>query len=182
MAAGSDMSALSTAGKAYDFAAGNVIAAHVAAALEVSVDALLAGGTPNSDQNGGALDPTAKLTALMRRRVWDDAFDRIMVALGAQKRVVPVWKDLAEDTIMRLMQAWQIGNLANVFDREVIQAGMAEVLGVDDPGELPEPIVPAGIGGSPDDPGNTDKPRPRAPARARAAAEEPRRLRRLRPG
>lgn len=164
MTAGSDMSALASAGKAYDFSAGNVIASHVAAALEVSVDALLAGGTPNSDQNGGALDPTAKLTALMRRRVWDDAFDRIMVALGATKTVVPVWKDLAEDTIMRLMQAWQIGNLANVFERDIIQAGMAEVLGIDDPGELPElpPVLmpgdTAGQGGSPNDPGTTATP------------------------
>jgi hypothetical protein len=162
MTPGMDLSALSSAGKAYDFAAGNVIAAHVAAALEVSVDALLAGGTPNGDANGGALDPTAKLTALMRRRVWDDAFDRIMVALGAQKQVRPVWKDLAEDTIMRLMQAWQIGNLAQVFQREVIQAGMAEVLGVEDPGTLPDlpPVLQPGEtpGGSPNDPGTTDTP------------------------
>src|SRR5206468_1545456 len=56
---------------------------------------------------------------------------------------------------MRLVQAWQVANLANVFDREVIQAGMAEVLGVDDPGELPDPILPAG---APGDPGNTDNP------------------------
>lgn len=136
---GTDLSSMASAGKGYDFASGDSLAQQVAAALEVSVDALLGKTT----SGGKVLDAPAKATAIMRRRIWDDHYARIFYALGAAKRIKPVWTDLPEDEVFRVMQAWTLAATSGNFGRDVIQKGMANALAIDNPG--PVPTDPASV-------------------------------------
>jgi hypothetical protein len=131
MGNGNDLSAVSTAGRGYDFASGKPLAAAIAAGLEISVETLLAG------QITETLDITARLMATMRRLAWDDAFARIFARLGSTRALRTTWSDLPVEQIQRQMQAWTLLRNSGAFEGEVVQAGMAHTMNIADPGALP---------------------------------------------
>jgi hypothetical protein len=131
MGEGQDMSALSTAGKGYDFGSGEPLAAAVAAGIEVSVDTLLAKGTQTE------LDMDTRAAAEMRRLDWDDVYDRIFAQIGSSKPLRASWRDLPVEQVQRQMQAWTLARNSGAFEGEVIQQGMARTLKIAEPGKVP---------------------------------------------
>jgi len=137
---GNTLTAMSTAGKGYDFASGNSLAGSIAAGLGVSLLALLSNPAAATGSNAAAqtLDPIAKATAAVRRNEWEDDFVRIFRYLGLDKPLVILWHDLPEDTIQRQGQTWQGAAASGLFGPEKMQAGLAKVLGIADPGPIPD--------------------------------------------
>lgn len=129
--AGTDLSALSSAGKGYDFAAGKPLAEMIAAGIEISVDTLLAQSATQE------LDITSKASAQMRRLNWDDAFDRILGYLGNTRTLTSTWQDLPVEQIQRRMQAWTLARNSGAFGGDVIQKGIADTLNIANPGPVP---------------------------------------------
>jgi hypothetical protein len=109
MGEGQDMSALATAGKGYDFASGEPLAAAVAAGIEVSVDTLLAKGSATE------LDMDTRAAAEMRRLDWDDVYARIFDLLGAAKPLRSSWRDLPIEQVQRQMQAWTLARTSGAL-------------------------------------------------------------------
>lgn len=132
MGAGQDMSALATAGKGYDFGSGEPLAGAIAAGIEVSVDTLLGKGSSTE------LDIDTRAAAEMRRLDWDDAYDRIFARLGSSKALRASWRDLPVEQVQRQMQAWTLARNSGAFEGPVIQAGIARVLNIADPGNVPD--------------------------------------------
>jgi hypothetical protein len=138
-----DFAPLATAGKGYDFDSGRPLAAGIAAALEVSLVGLLsdpgAGGGASSS-TAQTLDPPAKATAAMRRRLWVAYFERIfrhMGLVGTQTLKI-IWHDLQEEQLQRILQAMILAHGTGLFEGSVIQGLIAEVLGIGEPGEVPD--------------------------------------------
>lgn len=135
--AGNTLTPLATAGKGYDFASGDGLARSMAAALGVSVKALLADPDPKQQTNF-MVDATAAASAAIRRGEWDDFYVRLFRWMGLTKRLVVNWRDHNDDTVARLMQALALTDQLEVFGAEVIQKAAARVMDIGDPGEVPE--------------------------------------------
>lgn len=142
MGAGNDISAMATAGKGYDFDSGRPIAAAIAAGVEVSLVALLSdpGAGGGSYGTAATLDAPARATGAMRRKAWDELFERIFAFMGlsAEKDLKVTWHDLPEDQVQRILQSWTLAHNSGLFQPEIIQGGMASALEVINPGKVPE--------------------------------------------
>lgn len=137
MGSGNDMSAMTSAGKGYDFTSGRPLAEAMAAGLGVSLNALLASPVAGG-ADGTSLDGPARAMGIVRRRQWDDAFSRIFGFGGNQKDLVATWTDLTDDQLQRVLQAWTLTNNTGLFPPEPIQAGIAKAMKLPNPGAIPE--------------------------------------------
>lgn len=136
---GNSLSAMSNAGKGYDFDAGRPLAAAMAAGLGVSLVALLSDPAVGAGGNGTAatLDAPARATAALRRKVWDDYWVRIFRYLGNRKKLVTTWHDLTDDQLQRILQGLTLLNGSGLFEGKVMQKEFAAAWGIADPGEIP---------------------------------------------
>jgi hypothetical protein len=136
---GNQLASMATAGKGYDFASGKPIAAAIAAGLGVSLLALLSDPSAATGSNAAAqtLDPIAKATAVMRRRTWDDFFDRMYAWYGLTSKLVKTWGELTDDTVQRVLQSINLADQLEVFGPDVIQGLASNAFGLSDPGAVP---------------------------------------------
>lgn len=139
MGQGNDLQALSTAGKGYDFSSGNSLASAMAAGLGVSLLALLSNPSAATGSNAAAqtLDPIAKATAQVRRNEWEDEFLRLFRFMGLVKTLVTTWRELSDETLQRMMQAYTLIDGLEVIGGDVMQREVARVMNIPDPGDLP---------------------------------------------
>jgi hypothetical protein len=123
-----------------DLATGQPLAAMAATAMEVSVEALLAG--PGQVGGGGSqiLDQSTLNAAYARQGNWEDFFRRVLRLIGVPEPSVHfnnIIVDPAYRTIQSLSQAWMTG----LFDPETMQDAMAEQLGIEAPGTVPDGVL-----------------------------------------
>jgi hypothetical protein len=123
-----------------DLATGRPLAAMAATAMEVSVEALLSG--PGAEGGGGTqvLDQSTLNAAYARQGNWEDFFLRILRVVGVPDPSVTfnnIIVDPAYRTIQSLGQAWMTG----LFDPQVMQDAMAEQLGIEAPGAVPDGVL-----------------------------------------
>lgn len=124
---------------AVDLNTGRPIAAMAASAMEVSVDALLSGGTA-SDSGAMALDQSTLNAAYGRQGNWEYFFVRVLRVMGVQDPTVKFNKIIVDPSyrsVQSLGQAWMTG----LFDPNVIQAAYAEELGIEAQGSVPEGVI-----------------------------------------
>lgn len=116
---------------------GRPLAAMAATAMEVSVDALLSG--PGEMGGGGApvLDQSTLNAAYARQGNWEDFFIRVLRVMGVAEPTVHfnnIIVDPAYRNIQSLATAWMSG----LFGSDVMQSAMAEQLGIEAPGDVPD--------------------------------------------
>jgi hypothetical protein len=119
-----------------DLATGQPLAAMAATAMEVSANALLAEGGNDSQ----ILDQSTLNAAYARQGNWEDFFMRVLRVLGVPEPSVTfnnIIVDPAYRTIQSLGQAWMTG----LFDAEIMQDAMAEQLGIEAPGGVPDGVL-----------------------------------------
>lgn len=138
MSNGMNMSALATAGKAYDFESGDSIAAFIASAIEVPLQDLLS--KPDSDKADGV--PGHVKRAMRVRQQLNGAFiKRVLVWLGAPATISIKWPEIDDMDVFRKSQmvtgAWGTG----LYDPEEIRPVLADVSGI----SLTKPTAPAGV-------------------------------------
>jgi hypothetical protein len=145
MTEGTDLTAMPRSGQV-DMADGQTIASYVAAALEVSVIALLSDPGSASGSYGAAatLDGPTANSARSRQKLWADFYKRIYRAMGVkgEKEVVVDFPKIAEDPIYRTVQTLQIafafgGIWQDEFRAAVLEA--TDVVPLHD--GVPEPTV-----------------------------------------
>ena len=119
-----------------DLATGQPLAAMAATAMEVSANALLAEGGNDSQ----ILDQSTLNAAYARQGNWEDFFMRVLRVLGVPEPSVTfnnIIVDPAYRTTQSLGQAWMTG----LFDAEIMQGAMAEQLGIEAPGSVPDGVL-----------------------------------------
>jgi hypothetical protein len=124
---------------AVDLDTGRPIAAMAASAMEVSVDALLSGGTA-SDSGAMALDQSTLNAAYGRQGNWEYFFVRVLRVMGVQEPSVKFNKIIVDPSyrsVQSLGQAWMTG----LFNPDVIQAAYAEELGIEAQGSVPDGVL-----------------------------------------
>ena len=137
-----------------DLATGRPLAAMAATAMEVSVEALLSG--PGAEGGGGTqvLDQSTLNAAYARQGNWEDFYLRILRVIGVPSPSVTfnnIIVDPAYRTVQSLGQAWMTG----LFSAQVMQDAMAEQLGIEAPGSVPQGVLVPNNGGSFANTGNT---------------------------
>lgn len=130
-----------------DLATGQPLAAMAATAMEVSVQALLSG--PGAEGGGGTqvLDQSTLNAAYARQGNWEDFFMRVLRVIGVPEPSVTfnnIIVDPAYRTIQSLGQAWMTG----LFSAQVMQDAMAEQLGIEAPGSVPNGVLTPNNSGS----------------------------------
>jgi hypothetical protein len=123
-----------------DLATGQPLAAMAATAMEVSVDALLAGAGQQGGGGSQILDQSTINAAYGRQGNWEDFFMRVLRVIGVPDPSVTfnnIIVDPAYRTIQSLSQAWMTG----LFDAETMQDAMAEQLGIEAPGNVPRGVL-----------------------------------------
>jgi len=130
-----------------DLDTGRPIAAMAATAMEVSVDALLSG--PGAEGGGGTqvLDQSTLNAAYARQGNWEDFYLRILRVIGVPDPSVNfnnIIVDPAYRTVQSLGQAWMTG----LFGPEIMQDAMAEQLGIEAPGPVPNGVLVPNNNGS----------------------------------
>jgi hypothetical protein len=123
-----------------DLSTGQPLAALAATAMEVSVDALLAGSGSTGGGGSQVLDQSTLNAAYARQGNWEDFFMRILRLIGVPNPSVTfnnIIVDPAYRTIQSLSQAWMTG----LFDAEIMQDAMAEQLGIEAPGSVPSGVL-----------------------------------------
>jgi hypothetical protein len=124
---------------AVDLGTGRPLAAMAATAMEVSVDALLA-GSPSTASGAQVLDQSTLNAAYGRQGNWQAFFMRVLKAMGVPSPAVQFNKIIVDPSyrsVQSLGQMWQSG----LFDSAVIQAAYAEEAGIDAPGAIPSGVV-----------------------------------------
>ena len=119
---------------------GRPLAAMAATAMEVSVDALLSG--PGAEGGGGSqvLDQSTLNAAYARQGNWEDFFVRVLRVIGVPDPSVTfnnIIVDPSYRNVQSLMQAWMTG----LFGDEVMQREIAEQLGIEAPGMVPDGVL-----------------------------------------
>ena len=120
-----------------DLDTGRPLAAMAASAMEVSVDALLAGG---QGSNIMTLDQSTLNAAYARQSYWKSFFERVLRVIGVREPSVKFNKIIVDPSyrnVQSLGQAWQTG----LFNAEVIQAEYAEELGIEVSGSVPAGVL-----------------------------------------
>lgn len=125
---------------AVDLGTGEPLAAMAATAMEVSTDALLAGTGLTGGAGSQVLDQSTLNAAYGRQGNWENFFIRILRFMGVQNPGVKfnaIIVDPSYRNIQSLATAWQSG----LFDADVMQAAMAEQVGIEAPGSVPEGVL-----------------------------------------
>ena len=123
-----------------DLATGQPLAAMAATAMEVSVEALLAGSGSTGGGGSQVLDQSTLNAAYARQGSWEDFFMRVLRLIGVPEPTVTfnnIIVDPAYRTIQSLSQAWMTG----LFSAEIMQDAMAEQLGIEAPGFVPPGVL-----------------------------------------
>lgn len=140
MTEGTDLTAMPRSGQV-NMGDGQTIASYVAAALEVSVIALLADPGSASGSYGAAatLDGPTASAARSRQNLWIEFYERVYRAVG-EKSVLVNFPKIAEDPVYRIAQTLQIGFAFGAIHQDEFRASFLEatdVLPLHD--EVPEP-------------------------------------------
>jgi hypothetical protein len=125
---------------AVDLGTGQPLAAMAATAMEVSVDALLAGSGLSGGGGSQVLDQSTLNAAYGRQGNWERFFVRVLRYLGVQNPTVKFNAIIVDPTyrnIQSLGQGWMTG----LFAPDVIQAAYAEQLGIEAPGLIPDGVL-----------------------------------------
>lgn len=130
-----------------DLATGRPLASMAATAMEVSVDALLSG--PGAEGFGGTqvLDQSTLNAAYARQGTWEDFYVRVLRLIGVPDASVNfnnIIVDPAYRTVQSLAQAWMTG----LFEADVLQSAMAEQLGIETAGSVPDGVLVPNNSGS----------------------------------
>ena len=124
---------------AVDLGTGRPLAAMAATAMEVSVDALLA-GSPSTASGAQVLDQSTLNAAYGRQGNWEAFFVRVLKVMGVPNPEVQFNKIIVDPSyrsVQSLGQLWASG----LFDAAVIQAAYAEEAGIDAPGAIPSGVI-----------------------------------------
>lgn len=124
---------------AVDLDTGRPLAAMAASAMEVSVEALLSGmaGTASGSQ---VLDQSTLNAAYGRQGNWEAFYTRVLRVMGVQSPTVkfnPIIVDASYRNVQSLTTSWMTG----LFEPEVMQAILAEQLGIEAPGGVPSGVI-----------------------------------------
>ena len=123
-----------------DLDTGRPLAAMAATAMEVSVEAVLAGAGSTGGGGAQVLDQSTLNAAYARQGNWEYFFLRVLRVMGVPEpsvRFNNIIVDPAYRTIQSLGQAWMTG----LFNADVMQNEMAEQLGIEAPGQIPPGVL-----------------------------------------
>lgn len=123
-----------------DLNTGRPLAAMAATAMEVSVDALLAGSGQTAGGGAQVLDQSTLNAAYARQDNWEAFFIRVLRVMGVPDPSVTfnnIIVDPAYRSVQSLSQAWMTG----LFNADVMQAAYAEQLGIEAPGAIPDGVL-----------------------------------------
>lgn len=145
LGAASNLQALPSAGRSYDFDGGRPLAALVATGVQVSIVHLLSdpGAAGSSYGSASNLDLPTKRAIVSRQRAWASYFERILRWFGVDEPVVS-FPSLEEPDFYREVQALMLGwNSGNIHPREM-RARLLELLDIvtDDKGDIPGVLIP----------------------------------------
>jgi hypothetical protein len=123
-----------------DLATGQPLAAMAATAMEVSVEALLAG--PGQAGGGGSqvLDQSTLNAAYGRQGNWEDFFRRVLRVIGVPEPSVH-FNNIIVDPSYRNVQSLATAWMSGLFSADVMQKEMAEQLGIEAPGSVPDGVL-----------------------------------------
>jgi hypothetical protein len=123
-----------------DLATGQPLAAMAATAMEVSVEALLAG--PGQMGGGGSqvLDQSTLNAAYGRQGNWEDFFRRVLRVIGVPEPSVH-FNNIIVDPSYRNVQSLATAWMSGLFSADVMQKEMAEQLGIEAPGSVPDGVL-----------------------------------------
>ena len=134
---------------AVDLGTGEPLAAMAATAMEVSTDALLAGTGLTGGGGSQVLDQSTLNAAYGRQGNWEAFFMRILKFLNVPNPSVKfnaIIVDPSYRNIQSLAVAWQSG----LFAPEVMQTAIAEQVGIEAPGNVPDgALTPNNSGSAP---------------------------------
>lgn len=125
---------------AVDLGTGEPLAAMAATAMEVSTDALLAGTGLTGGGGSQVLDQSTLNAAYGRQGNWEAFFMRILRFLNVPNPSVKfnaIIVDPSYRNIQSLAVAWQSG----LFDPAVMQAAIAEQVGIEAAGAVPDGVL-----------------------------------------
>ena len=138
MSSSMDMAPLSTAGKGYDFASGEPMAAMVAVGIDLTLQDLL--GQPNTDKADGI--PTATKRAMRsRQRTQASLLQRVLVWMGAPDETEVEFPEMDDTDSFRRFQTLSSALGTGLFAADEMRPEMAEVADID----LLRPEAPAGF-------------------------------------
>jgi hypothetical protein len=123
-----------------DLNTGRPLAAMTATAMEVSVEALLAGTGQTGGGGAQVLDQSTLNAAYARQGNWEAFFIRVLRVIGVPDpsvRFNNIIVDPAYRSVQSLSQAWMTG----LFDAGVMQSELAEQLGIEAPGAVPQGVL-----------------------------------------
>ena len=124
---------------AVDLDTGRPLAAMAASAMEVSVDALLS-GTGSTALGSQVLDQSTLNAAYGRQGNWESFFVRVLRVMGVQKPSVK-FNAIVVDPGYRNVQSLTTSWMTGLFTPEVMQGHLAEQLGIEAPGSIPDGII-----------------------------------------
>lgn len=132
MTAGSDMQALATSGRAYDYSALTPLIALVASGLGISTTALSANPADSGGSYGSAaaLDLPTRLTMESRQSVWKSFYVRILKWMGVQNPTVEFESLLEGTELLRAIQAVQLLWNSGLYDPTEAKKKFENVQGV----------------------------------------------------
>lgn len=134
---------LSTAGKGYDFDSGRSIASVVATAIGVSVIHLTSDpGTAGSSYGSAqTLDLPTRLSVEAERQ-WNGELDkRVLRWMGAKNPTVEFNPLISATDVYRHLQSLKLAWDTGLFEGTPIQEIMADILGIVEPGPIPEKVL-----------------------------------------
>ena len=123
-----------------DLDTGQPLAAMAATAMEVPVGALLAGDGASGGGGSQVIDQSTLSSAYARQSSWEYFFVRVLKVIGVPEPSVTfnnIIVDPAYRTVQSLSQAWMTG----LFDAEIMQDAIAEQLGIEAPGSVPDGVL-----------------------------------------
>lgn len=132
MTSGSDMQALSTSGRAYQFSELTPLVALVAAGLGIPTTALTSNPADAGGSYGSAasLDLPTRLTMESRQSVWKSFYVRILKWMGAQNPTVEFESLLEGSELLRALQAIQLLHNSGLYSAEEIKEKFEAIQGV----------------------------------------------------
>lgn len=138
-----ELSPLATAGKGYDFDSGRALASVVATAIGVSVIHLTADpGTAGSSYGSAqTLDLPTRLSVEAERE-WNVELDlRVLRWMGAKNPTAEYNPLISATDVYREIQSLKLAWDMGLFEGTPIQARVADILGIVEPGAVPDGVL-----------------------------------------
>jgi len=141
--AANDLTALSTAGKGYDFSSGRPLAALAATSIEVSVISILSDPSAAGSSYGASKTLSGpEKDATMSRRQFHKQIDReVLIWMGAKDP--EIWFDSLDDETAqyRRTQAVMLKWSSGLYEPEQIKKQLEDIWGRDEIGEIPADVL-----------------------------------------